>query len=339
MLESRLAVSAVVVHTENEYYVRMCVESIIKATKEEIEVIVVDNGRRLDKRLFASLAMVRMLVPSENIGYAQACNFGSRDAQGEFLLFLNEDVVLGNESIDEFLRVARSNDRVGVFGALLLKARDPSAIDSLGVYLNQFGFLRHVGDGQSKDQFTVAFDILAPKGAVLFCRKRVFEKLGGFDSDYFLYFEETDLCWRIWLAGYSVTFAPKALVYHAGGSTVEKFGQRKLRKLVYYHGFRNRLNSLLKNFQGGTLVKVMPTNIFLTGTVGFLALRFGDPMILLHLSRAISWNFLNLKALLRKRIEVDKLRVLSDREVLPRIMRRSNMSDLAGQMARDFAKN
>src|SRR5207244_9692863 len=88
-----------------------------------------------------------------------------------------------------------------------------------------------------------------------------FEEVGGFDPAFFAYFEETDLCWRLWLAGWEVGFAANARVRHRLGSTASALPA----EFVQFHSFKNRIRTLVKNLGSLRLIWVLPLHLGVCG--------------------------------------------------------------------------
>jgi GT2 family glycosyltransferase len=165
--------------------------------------------------------------------------------------------------------------------------------------------------------------VFSAKGACVLFRKSVLEKTGLFDKDYFAYFEETDLCMRIWLAGYSILYIPEAIVYHKGGVTSAKL----MRSNILFHSYKNRIFTYVKNLSGKYLLIVLP-QIFLIYQAAFvLYVVKGQFGYALAVQRGLLWNLFNLKIILAKRQHVQNvIRKISDDEYLPSVTKRVRLS-------------
>tara|TARA_B100000315_G_C14499515_1_gene551652 strand:+ start:544 stop:1032 length:489 start_codon:yes stop_codon:yes gene_type:complete len=142
---------------------------------------------------------------------------------------------------------------------------EPDQIDYVGEYIGTNGFLVQVAPAGTKDegQFDKQYPILAAKSAGMFIKREAFDVAGGFDEDYFIYVEETDLGWRTWLAGYTVVFAPKCKVYHKFGTSSVILGKHKNDYNSKFHGTKNYILTFLKNLNFFYLVRILPVHIFL----------------------------------------------------------------------------
>jgi hypothetical protein len=127
-----------------------------------------------------------------------------------------------------------------------------------------------------------------------------------------MYFDETDLCWRIWLSGYKVLFAPKSIVYHASGSTASKL-QEKAR--TYFH-VRNHFLVLVKNYNLKNLFKALMVSILYEARTAVLFLTRQKPLVSQAIFKALIWNILHFKGTWKKRQTTQRLvRKVSDEEI------------------------
>lgn len=154
------------------------------------------------------------------------------------------------------------------------------------------------------------------KGACMLVRRDDFVTVGGFDEGFFAYFEETDLCWRLQLAGRRVRYVPAAPAYHAAGSTTTRlFDPGRIDEL----SFRNRVVSIVKNAGPGTLVRVLPVHLFLCVLTAGAFLVRGRPAS----ARAVVGGAFSALArpsgLRRARAGVQALRERPDSAFLPRV--------------------
>jgi hypothetical protein len=283
----------------------------------ELDVIVVDNASpgSLD-RLLERLPAVRLIRNDENRGFVGASNQGIEAASGELVLLLNDDTSAEPGALQALVDTLVAHPSWGACQAKLLLMDDPSRLDTAGSFLTNTGFLVHRGVFGPDERFTASEEIFAAKGAALLLRRRALAEVGGFDPDFFAYFEETDLCWRLWLAGWEVGFAADARVRHRLGSTASAFPQA----FVQFHSFKNRICSLLKNLGAARLAWMLPFHIGLClGLAAWYSLR-GRAEVGAAILRAIGWNVRHLPGTLRKRRAVQSLRRVPDRDLMPRIL-------------------
>jgi len=242
------SVSVVVVNFNGGDYFRRCLEALSKTAYPNFEVIVVDNASTdgsVDevKRCFASDPRVRVVVNSVNVGHAEGCNIGARVSSGEYLVFLDSDTeVRGENWLRELVKVMESDGSVGLAQAKIVLAEDERRLDYVCVAVDALGTWA-ANYGARQDQIKENLEVLAASSGCCIVRREVFEYVGGFDADYFIYDDDTDLSLRIRLAGYRVLLVPSALSVHRGGVMRGVTGD------TLFHSSKNRLRTVIKNYE------------------------------------------------------------------------------------------
>lgn len=195
------------------------------------ETIVVDNASE-DRtiEIVKEFRWVRLICNRENLGFAAGVNKGAREAKGEWLLLLNPDCVVDESAFAELYKFAQRNDeKIAVIGLQLLNPdgtlqpsgrRFPKVSEFL---LALLGFHRQMEARwfEGRD-FSKLQEVDEVSGAALAIKRVVFEKVGGMDEGFFLFFEELDLCRRVKEAGWKVVYLPNAKVKHHWGASVKK---------------------------------------------------------------------------------------------------------------------
>ena len=303
-----------------------CVEAVLEATIAPIQVIVVDNGStddtvgELERRFGAHVEVVAL---SKNLGPAAARNVAVRQARGRYLAFLDNDTVPHPDWLEAPLARMEADPTVGACQCKLLLLADPTAFDYAGDYLSSIGFLiQRVHAGElDEGQADEAEEIFSAKSAGMVMLREAFDKAGGFDDDYFIYVEETDLGWRVWLQGYRIVFEPRSVVLHEFGTSTVVLGDRQ-RVLAKFYGPANYLTTIFKCAGFPSVVPMLTLNAAgWLGVAGWLMLRggFRDAY---HIGRGLAYFALFLPRNWRKRREVQRRRTVTDRELYPRIRRR-----------------
>lgn len=195
------------------------------------EVIVVDNDPESDairnyKNRYPGFRFVQNKV---NGGFGNGCNLGSENASGEFLLFLNPDTLPSRPDIEKLLIAARScsGDNIVSCRQISENGKESRAMGSFPDVLNLTGLLRaifkkrnrkYIWDSNGENSQVIFPDWLS--GSVLMIKKSVFRELNGFDEDFWMYYEDVDLCKRVRDAGgKSVHFKNITIEHNHGGST------------------------------------------------------------------------------------------------------------------------
>jgi len=325
-------VSVVIVNYNGKEYISRCLEAVCRSSYTNIEIIIVDNGSEdgsvetLNKYRRKN-SQIKLVLLNKNYGPSYARNRGVSESKGDYLAFLDNDTVPDPDWIVPLVNIFQKDMTVGACQCKLLLLREPEKFDYAGDFLSQIGFLVQKVEGGEVDKGQVDknFEILSAKSAGMAIRKDVFNQIGGFDKDYFIYLEETDLGWRTWLAGYRIIFVPDSVVYHEFGTTniIDPASQNYR---VKFHGTKNYIMTLIKNLGKINLFKILPKHILLwIGVVCVLILKgkFKDSYFVL---KGIIWNFFNAFRIGKKRFKIQRERKISDRDLFPRIMVKKKLS-------------
>ncbi len=320
---TRDLVSIIIVNWNGLSHLKKCLPSLYKQKYKKIEIILVDNASSDDsvKWVRKYNPGVKIIVNNQNLGFSEANNIGFNIAKGEFVLFLNNDTLVTNNFLTELLKVLKSDQKIGGAQSKIFFMDSPKQLDSVGAFLTNTGFLFHYGVYEhDSPKFSKVIDLYTLKGAAMIFKKTVLERIliNGelFDPKFFAYFEETDLCHRVWLAGFRVVFAPKSVIYHKFGAT----SSRLKKSFIEFNSYKNRINSYLKNLGFFELIKILSVHIAICELLSLLFIFKGRLGISIAIQKAIFWNFLNINATLIKRsIIQNNIRKINDREILQKI--------------------
>jgi len=220
------------------------IESILSETKDiEYEVIIVDNNSSDNsKNILAEKYGSRIIYLglSENIGFGRANNEAAKIAKGVNLFLLNPDTVLLNNAVKILSDFLNSNAEVGACGGNLFNENMQPALSftvmlpSLPQTIDEtFGYpvtRIKVGKSRNFNYTNKPLKAACVIGADMMIRKELFDELGGFDGDFFMYHEEMELCFRINKAGYKIYSIPDALIQHLEGKSISNDKERIKRK-------------------------------------------------------------------------------------------------------------
>lgn len=320
MSKQKIIFSIIIPTFNAKKYVSKCISSILKNAYPNYKIIVVDNGSTDDtlnylrEKFSKELEKIKFIVLDRNYGPARARNEGVKVAQGQYLAFLDSDTLVEKNWISEALECFQKNNKVAALQCKLLLMSKKNHYDYAGEYLGSLGFLVSVAEYGEKDrgQYDSFRKILAAKSAGMFIRKDVFNKIGGFDEDYFIFLEETDLGWRCWLAGYEVIFCPKSIVYHHFSATKNIIDKDLNNYLARFHGTKNYIMTLYKNLSWTYLVKILPIHIFLWLCLSFYLVLTGNLTSSSNIFKGVLWNLTNLAKNKVKRKEIQKKRLSTD---------------------------
>jgi len=319
----RPLVSILILNYNGLRYVDRCLSSVLCTSYPRFEVVFIDNASRdgsyeYVKREYSASQRLKIVRNDRNYGFAKGNNVGARYARGEYLVFLNIDTEVDPDWLKEAVEALESDPSIGAAQLKLLRMDDPQRLDTCGHKLTPYGFTYEIGLNDEASRYNRPFEVLAGKGAALMVRRDVFKEVGGFDEDYFLLREETDLCWRIWLRGYRVVFIPSAVVYHAVGGT---FKESNVQSIYFFQ--RNMIVTLVKNLELKNLVKILPIHVILLlidSLTADLKSKSGKAGRLLTTLRCLSYVVNNFKRIWSRRLVVQATRRVGDGELFKRVM-------------------
>jgi hypothetical protein len=228
--------SIIIVNWHSADYLLACIRSIYKQTSAiNYEVIVVDNASfdGCGERLAYEHPDVIFLQSQRNLGFARANNLGAGNARGAVLLFLNPDTEVRDRAIERLYANFMTLHDAGVIGCRVINSDgslQTSCVQSLPTVLNQMldaDILRRLFPKAGLWGTTALFEggvtpaeVEAVSGACMMVRREVFDLVGGFSSDFFMYGEDLDLCFKLRRAGLrNFHLAKSVIVHHSGGSS------------------------------------------------------------------------------------------------------------------------
>jgi hypothetical protein len=271
-----------------------------------LEILFVDNASTDESakiaKTFDRIEIIRM---SENCG-TLARNVGSRAARGEYVAFLDVDTKVHKDWLKEALKTMNSEPNVGAVQALIF------FLDTQEVWCDA-GFIDCYGRSFTKCSEAAhsnAYEILYATSAAVVVRKKVLDLVEGFDPDFFVYYEDTDLGWRLRKCGYKTLLAPTSTVHHAvHGST-----RQMLNSFILFHEEKNRIMMLLKNFDDSYMLKYALPYValrFFFATYCMLRGRIKGKVIM----KALLWNLTNFPRNMAKRSKLRLIKRCSDDEL------------------------
>lgn len=246
-------VSVITVNWNNFNDSAECLESLRKTTYSNFEVIVVDNGSGGDdvsllKQRFGD--SIRLIVNDKNSGFAGGCNIGIKDALArgaDYVVLLNNDTVVAPDFLEGLVRVAQSDERVGIAGGKVFCYELPELIWFAGGIINyRTGRTPIRGSGEAdKGQFDEIVRVDWISGCFMFISRDVLQAVGMLDERFFFGWEDVDLCVRAARKGFKVLFVPESRIWHKG------FGIDKRDRLMgmpVYYATRGQFLFMEKHF-------------------------------------------------------------------------------------------
>lgn len=308
----------IIVNWNKKAYLKDCLDSLLNQTHSPIEIIVVDNGSwdGSQQMLKEKFPQVRLIINEQNELYCRAYNQGIGAAEGEYMMCLNNDVVLEKDFVEEFLKAANANESIGMVCGKIM-SWDRATIDSAGQLL---GRSRRPVERGYKKKDSARFDepryIFSAGGvAPLYKRKMLEEiKIDGecFDESYGMFYEDLDVAWRANLLGWRGFYNPQALACHRRGGTAKAYMPRisflKRYDFAYLSGelkvslVKNRYMTILKNDRLRDFIINLPWIIAYEVKLWAYSVFF-EPCLIPEIIKGLSC----LKTALRKRRQIWRL--------------------------------
>lgn len=271
------------------------VEANTKA--DEVEVILVDNGCDEDHRLLFEATYPKLIYikSGKNLGFAGGNNLGIKIAQGEFLLFLNNDTEITLNLVDVLTDELETNPEIGLISPLIVYFDDPQVIQYAGFTPMNYLTCRNKGIGNMEKNVgqysSQSRETGYCHGAAMMCRKDFLDSVGLMEELYFLYYEELDWCEKFKRAGKKIWFTGKCVVFHKESISVGKESAIKT-----YFMTRNRMLFIRRNTDSLTtlLFSLYYTFFVSTAKLIFYLVR-GRFDLAKQVFAGVEWNFKNRK--------------------------------------------
>lgn len=239
-----------------------CLYSLATLDYPNFRVLVVDNGSTDDSvaRIHATHPAVPIIETGHNLGFGGGCNIGIRHALGngaEYVWLLNNDATADSHALAAMVEIAEKDFRIAAVGSVVYEMDSPKHIQAWGGgRVNLWtGQCRHLTAPGQPDYLT---------GTSLLLRAKALQEVGLFDEDFFMYWEDTDLSFRIRRAGWQLTVAQDAHVWHKGSATL---GKQSPTLALYYN------RSAMRFYRKHAPIPLIPSLLGTSGRVGKQLLR------------------------------------------------------------------
>ncbi len=220
-----LDLSIIILNYNTKDLILECISSIRQQYKdqfdnEKFEIIVVDNNSTDESLSFLRKFRFNgfnLIETKENLGFSNGCNLGAKNAKGEYLLFLNSDTQIKDQGFLKMFNFLKDKEKIGILGGKLKNADGSSQLSGGKFYnipnlllmllgMEKFASLRQSPNKIQKIDWV--------SGACLMVKKSVFEKIGGFEKNIFMYMEDMELCFKAKKRGLDTYFYPEIMLYH-----------------------------------------------------------------------------------------------------------------------------
>ncbi len=286
-------------------------------TFKDFEVIFVDNkstdnslsllGEILQDEANRNLN-VKTIKMKKNFGYCMGNNVGLKHANGEYVVFLNNDTYVASTWLAELVDVIIGDPSIGACQSRHIQPQT-GTVHNDGWYLDRYCWTQRIilhplDQKMSKVPFYVS-------GSCMIMRKADLDKLSGFDGE--LFFGDFDICWRLRLMGYEIAVAFNSLCFHFGSVATDMLHPKV--NTFYFH-CREMLRVLLKNYSTINVVRRIPVALVLmVGQTAYWTFKCRTPLFSMNLLKALIWNLQKFRDTFSCRLEIQNSRIPSDDKI------------------------
>lgn len=275
-----------------------CLESLKKITYPNYEVIVVDNGSKINegeilKEKFGNYICV--IRNKKNLGFAEGNNVAIKkvlkENKSKYIMFLNNDTIVDKNFLSELVFKAEKDPRFGIVGPEIHYYDLPQNIHSRGGTISLFWGWHFVGGTFHKYPYKndEKFVLQYFSGCAFLIRCNILKKIGEFDRDYFYYTEDVDLGYRVYKAGYKIVCNPKSKIYHKEGRSV---GGNIRNPLTAFYETRNAILFIRKHGRIHHLIIFIPI-LILKITFEFIKFFRFERRLIKYRLKGFLWHLKN----------------------------------------------
>jgi len=298
-------ISIIIVTWNGIRHLKKYLPNVTETDYPNFEIIIADNASDDGTDLWVNQTCPDCKIArlQKNYGYAGGNNRAAETADGDILLFLNNDVRVAPNWLHSIAK-AFQNPEIAIAQPKIKSDRNPEMFEYAGAaggFIDWLGypFCRgRIFDTVEPDngQYDDETEIFWASGAAFAIRKEVFGSLNGFDEAFEFHMEEIDLCWRALKSGYKTFYIPDSTVFHYGGGSMPEDSPRKV-----FYNFRNSLLMLAKNLDRHVAIKIF-ARLILDGLSGIKYLLDGNPQSTLAVIRAHFSFYRHLNSAISKRV-------------------------------------
>lgn len=301
-------ITVLVLNFNGRKYLKQCLNSLLATDYPNLKIIVIDNGSTDGSAEFitSNYPNVKVIKHDHNYGYARAYNLVIDAIQSEYIVLLNNDILVEPSWLKELVSYAE-NDDVAAIAPKMKFLHDKTRINAAGGNCDLYGVGWNRGNGEvDMGQYDAVQEVFYGNGAALLVKKKVWREIGPFDERYFMYGEDLDWCWRARLKGYKIIYVPYAEVYHHWRGSGAP---------MVYLLEKHWLSTILKNYSLKTLILLMSKYLALKGLKAIWLIAHAERHEKLTVLKSILWNLTNLRKSWKKRVQIQMLRARTDVEI------------------------
>jgi GT2 family glycosyltransferase len=258
MMQELPTVTVVVLNWNGRDYLPDCFDSLVALDYpvDRLELMLVDNGSADDSVAFVRQHYPRVTIveTGSNLGFAGGNNAGARAATGDYVAFLNNDAHVYPDWLTKLIEAMQSDPDVACVGSRMMNLTG-DRVEFGGSSINFYGYGYQEGyDRANAQDYAGTRPVIFACGGAFLIRREVYLNAGGLDEDYFIYYEDVDLGWRLWVMGYKVLYVGSAVVLHKHHGARHQMPDASRRALFE----RNAMLTMIKNYDDANLARVWP---------------------------------------------------------------------------------
>ncbi|MFA6322220.1 MAG: glycosyltransferase family 2 protein [Candidatus Buchananbacteria bacterium] len=308
-----------------------CFSSLLKINypQDDYKILAIDDvsSDNSVEYIRKNFPEVEIIVNKKNLGFTGTNNVGLQlaiDRCYDYAFMLNQDTTVESDFLTQVVNLAETDGQIGAVQSKLLLHWDKTKINSIGNQIHFLGFA-YAGGHLTPDRELTVREITYPSGAAVLLRVNALRDVGLLNQDFYMYHEDVDLGWRLWLGNWKVMLAPESVVYHK-----YEFS-RSIQK--YYFMERNRYLILCQNYKIATILLISPAALIM------------DLAMLIY-SMINGWFFEELrvynyffqpkvfKQVMLTRFSVQKKRRVKDKEIVKRFIGRIDFQEISNPLLR-----
>lgn len=201
------------------------IKSIKTNTYKNVEIIIedinsTDGSKEVIKKLFPDVTFIENKL---NIGPVKAMNNCIRKSKGEFILRVDNDIIIEKDVIEKLVNVLENDKKIGVTSCLYFYTEDPDVLRGTEIKVNLFTGKTKIFNKDKKyngEFLGELLDVFAASGCILLARRSIYKKVGLYDENYFFAYDDVDWCLRVGKAGYKVIITSSVKIYHRRGTGI-----------------------------------------------------------------------------------------------------------------------
>lgn len=301
---------------------KSCLDSALKSDYPNLEFVISDNASKDDIAAFIKKAYpkkkIKVYKKKKNAGLTGGFNFGFKFCKGKYVMLMCNDTKINRKGISYLVKTAERDPKIGMVAPLVTQMRNSNFLHHAGSFLTNTGILYHYGVYQKKNnsKYKKYYYIFSSTGAGFLVRREAILKTGLYSEDFFMAYDESDLCHRVWLGGYTIVFCPQAELQHYWSATMDSS-----LPVLWYWNHRNILSSFLVNFSTYNAIRFVITISIIWVFMFFYRLYKGKFRLALTIPQAYWWHILNFQKTMQRRKHVQKnVRTVSDGKIFKKTM-------------------